>query len=145
MFGTHVDDIFGGFKNCQSYARANHLRDFICNKSASLTIVFNPKESKTPLPAKVQVILGRQFNAVTRRVNTAERKRMKYRLRIAAMLTTASTTKKQLEKLHGCLNYVAGVEPFGRPFLASLTTAMTGVEEDAAIVLSPVARISLQI
>ena len=78
-------------------------------------------------------------------MNTAEKKRIKYRLRIAALLATTSTTRKQVEKLHGCLNLVAGVEPFGRPFLANLTTAITGIKENEPIVLSTVAKIGLQI
>ena len=69
---------------------------------------------------------------------------MKYRLRIAALLATTTTTRKELEKIHGCLNYVAGVEPFGRPFLANLTTAMTGVEEGVPITLSQVATLTLK-
>ena len=70
---------------------------------------------------------------------------MKYRLKIAALLATATTTRKQLEKIHGCLNYVAGVEPFGRPFLASLTSEFSGVKEGEAIKLSPVTRMGLEI
>ena len=145
VFGTHVDDIFGGFKNCSNYDRAAHLRDFMCKVGSELTIVFNPKVEKTPLPAKIQTILGRRFNSTTKRVNTDEKKRKKYRLRIAAILATDVTSKKELEVIHGCLNYVAGVEPFGRPFLAHLTMAMAGRREDEPITLSSLARSSLQI
>ena len=70
---------------------------------------------------------------------------VKYRLRIAATLATDMTTKKEIEKLHGCLNYVAAVEPFGRPFLAHLTDAITDVHDEERIVLSPLARMSLKI
>ena len=145
IFGTYVDDIFGGLKSCEEYDQAAHLREFLCKVGSSLTIQFNPKEHKTPLPAKSQVILGRVFNSDTRRVTTAAKKRTKYRLRIAAILSTSTTTRKELEKIHGCLNYVAGVEPFGRPFLANLTTAMTGIEDGDPIVLSRVAICSLKI
>ena len=96
---------------------------------SALTIIFNPKEKKTPLPAQSQVILGRCFNSITKRVNTADTKRTKNRLRIASILATEITTRKEIEKIHGCLNYVADVEPFGRPFLAYLTAAMTGRSE----------------
>ena len=34
-------------------------------------------------------------------------------------------TKDEIESLHGSLNYVAEVEPFGRPFLAALSKAST--------------------
>ena len=110
-----------------------------------LSIKFNPKVEKTPLPAKEQIILGRHFDSVSRRVNTALKKRKKYRLRIAALLATEYTSKKELEKIHGCLNDVAGVEPFGRPFLAPITMAMTSVEDDEPISLSEGVRICLRI
>ena len=97
------------------------------------------------MPATSQTILGRQFNSITKRVNTAEQKRLKYRLGIAVLLATDTTTKKRLEKIHCCLNYVAGVEPFGRPFLANLTSEFVGMKEDVAIKLSPVTRIGLEI
>ena len=59
MFGTHVDDIFGGFQNNKSFARAAHFREWMCNKGKALTLSFNMKVHKTPPPAKSQVILGR--------------------------------------------------------------------------------------
>ena len=114
-------------------------RFYICEMSASLSIVFNPKVNKTPLSAKSKVILGRQYKPITKQVNTAERKRIKRPFRITALLTTVSTTRKQVEKLHRCLNYVAGVGPFGRPFFANLTTAITGEKEEATV-LTLVAR-----
>ena len=101
---------------------------FLINTGSDLSIYIHRKEKKSPLPATSQVILGRLFNSMTKRINTAMDKRTKYRLRIAALLITDSTTRKELEKIHGCLSYVADVEPFGRPFLAHLTLAMTGKE-----------------
>ena len=145
VLGTHVDDIFGGFKYCKSYDEALQFREFLCKVGLSLTIVFNEERRKTPLPAKSQVILGRLFNSVTKRVKTAEKKKLKYRLRIASLLAIEVTTRKELEKMHGCLNYVAGVEPFGRPFLAHLTMAMSDTKEKTPIRLSPVARWGLRI
>ena len=145
VLGTHVDDLFGGFKKCRNYNRAAHFRDFLIELGYSLTFVFNPKPSKTPLPDKSQVILGRRFNSITKRVSTAEKKRKKYRLRILELLTTGKTTRKELERIHGCLNYAVGVEPFGRPFLANLTMEMTGVEDGELVVLSPLTRLSLKI
>ena len=61
------------------------------------------------------------------------------------LLTTGKTTRKELGRIHGCLNYAAGVEPFGRPFLANLTMEMTGVEDGELVVLSPLTRLSLKI
>ena len=145
VLGTHVDDIFGGFKNCASFDKAMHFREFLFKMGSELTIQFNPKLKKTPLPAKSQVILGRLYNSVTTRVNTAPNKVRKYRLRLAAILAVRITTKKELERLHGCLNYVADVEPFGRPFLALLTSAIVDARDHDRITLSPLARKGLQI
>ena len=143
--GTHVDDIFGGFKHCADYREAHQFREFLINAGSVLTIIFNSKEHKTPLPARAQVILGRLFNSVTRRVNTEDKKRTKYRARIASMLNNEFTTRKDLEKIHGCLNYVAGVEPFGRPFLAHLTMAMAGKAGGDRIAISRLVRQCLEI
>ena len=56
---THVDDIFGGFKQCPEYTKAIRFREFLISSGSTHTIIFNPKEKKTPFPARVQVILGR--------------------------------------------------------------------------------------
>ena len=118
--------------------------EFLISVGANLRFIFNPKEKKTPLPARSQVILGRLFNSTSNRVTTAN-KRKKYRLRNASMLSTDVTTRIEVEKIHGCLNYVAEVEPFGRPCLAHLTIAMTGKDENDQIALSPLIRQSLKI
>ena len=67
ILGTHVDDIFGGFANNQSYHRSWHFRDWMTKMGASLTMIFNLKVGKTPLPAKEQIILGRLYNSTSRR------------------------------------------------------------------------------
>ena len=145
VLGTHVDDIFGGFKNCSSYQKAKHFRDYLCEVGAIHSIRFNQKTEKTPLPARSQVILGRRYDSCLKRVFTSEKKVMKYRLRIAAALAMELVSRKSLEKLHGCLNYVAVVEPFGRPFLAHLTMAISGEGLDEMIILSKLARLGLRI
>ena len=43
------------------------------------------------------------------------------------------SSTRQLQKLHGYLNYAAGVEPFGRPFLAALTIAISGREPNEEV------------
>ena len=83
ILGTHVDDIFGGFKDCDCYQRASHFRMFLCRTGEYLTIRFNSKVEKTPMPDRIQVILGRRFDSSLARVNTAKKKVVKYRLRIA--------------------------------------------------------------
>ena len=125
-----MDDIYGGFKQDASYNKSLHLQSFLCQIGRRLTVNFNLEVTKTSLPAQVQVILGKCFNSVSGRINTAATKVVKYRLRIAAALATSSTTRNAVEKLHGCLNYVAEVEPFGRPFLADLMTAISDSEDD---------------
>ena len=140
-----MDDIFGGFKNCSSYNKALHFREFICTVGAALTVKFNPKAEKTPLPAERQVILGRQYDSTTARVNSAEKKIRKYRLRIAAVLAVERVSTLELEKLHGCLNYVAEVEPFNRPFLAHMTMAISSAMEDMMVSLSPLSKLGLKI
>ena len=75
--GTHVDDIFGGFKRCEKYTEAHRFREYLISVGANLTIIFNPKEKKTPLPARSQVILGRLFNSTSNRVPTVDKKRKK--------------------------------------------------------------------
>ena len=56
--GTHVDDIFGGFPNCNSYELACDFRQYLVNNGRALTIVLNMDEQKTPMPAEKQIILG---------------------------------------------------------------------------------------
>ena len=101
VLGTHVDDIFGGFKKCQSYRKAKHFRDYLCDVGAALSLNFNQNVEKNPLPARSQVILGRRYDSSLARVFTAKEKVTKYRLRIAAVLAMEIVSVKSLEKLHG--------------------------------------------
>ena len=79
---SYVDDIFGGFPHVEALSKALDLRRYICETGTSLTLVFNLKPSKTPLPARKQVILGRLYDSNARRVRTGEKKRAKYRQKI---------------------------------------------------------------
>ena len=78
-------------------------------------------------------------------LNTSEKKLRKYRIRIAAALAIELISTKEIEKLHGCLNYVAEVETFGRPFLAHLTTAISEAGDEKMITLSKLTRLGLKI
>ena len=118
-----MDDIFGGFKGCKSYDRALHFRTFLCSIGKFLTLKFNMKTKKTPLPARQLVILGRLWNSDLRLVRTAPSKISKYISRIYSALTQRFVSRKDLEKIHGNLNYVASIEPYGRPFLTFITEA----------------------
>ena len=48
-------------------------------------------------------------------------------------------------KVHENLNYAAGVTPFGRPFLAPLTSATVGKEPTDAVPVTPIIKIGLRI
>ena len=84
VLGTYLDDIFGGFPDDKSLSRALDFRRYLYETGASLTIVFNLKPAKTPMPARQQVILGCLYDSIERRVKTAEKKRVKYLARIRA-------------------------------------------------------------
>ena len=125
--GTYVDDIFGGLPYSNSLGRALDLRRYICETGSSLTLVFNLKPEKTPLPARKQLILGRLYDSVTRKVRTGAKKQRKYREKITEVLKGEYTTVSNIQKVHGYLNYVACAFPFGRPFLAVLTNSIHGL------------------
>ena len=104
---SYVDDIFGGFPHIEALSRALDLRRYICETGTSLTLVFNLKPTKTPLPARKQVILGRLYDSIARRVRTGEKKGAKYRQKIQETLGNKYTSVKEILKLHGYLNYAA--------------------------------------
>ena len=145
VLSSYVDDFYGGIPDCDSYETSLNLRDHLCKTGAKLTFEFNMKPHKTPLPAKRQCILGRMYDSTVRRITTEEAKRKKYLERIQSISRERFTTRKAIEELHGCLNYVADIKPFGRPFLAHLTTAMSGVKPNENIVLPTQAKMGLRI
>ena len=145
VLGTYVDDIFGGFPHNKSLSRALDFRRYLYETGASLTIVFNMKPSKTPMPARQQVILGCLYDSTERRVKTAEKKRVKYLARIRAVRRAHTVSVKDILQLHGNLNYAAGVCPFGRPFLATLTGAIRGREGHQSVVVTEPIKSALRI
>ena len=60
------------------------------------------------------------------------------------MLEEKLTTVNDIEKLHGYLNYVACVFPFGRPFLAVVTTAICGLERRKPVRITQAIRSCLE-
>ena len=90
------------------------------------------------------MILGRHYDSTTARFNSSEKRIRAYRLRIAAVLAIERVSTKELEKLHGCLNYVPEVEPFGRPILAHITLAISAEREDRMVSLSPYSKLGLK-
>ena len=84
--GSYVDDIFGGLVFSQSLAEALRFRRYICHTGKTLSLEFNMKVNKTPLPATNQVILGSAYDSINRRVRTADKKRKKNISRIETIL-----------------------------------------------------------
>ena len=117
----------------------------ICETGPLLTLKFNLKPSKTPLPARKQIIQGRLYNSVVRRVRTGEKKRAKYRNKIHEVLEKEYTSVSEIQSLHGYLNYAAGVSPFGRPMLAVLTRAISGVDKNEPVPITKEMRSSMRI
>ena len=143
--GSYVDDIFGGFEHDRSLAKALDFRRYLCDTGALLTLVFDLKLTKTALPARKQVILGCLYNSVERRVRTAANKQEKYLGRIRQMLEAERPSFTNILKLHGNLNYAAGVSPFGRPFLAALTNSVRGLKETDTVIITEMLKWSLRI
>ena len=61
---SYVYDIFGGLPHVDLLSKALDLRRYICETGTLLTLEFNLKPSKTPLPARKQMILGRLYNSL---------------------------------------------------------------------------------
>ena len=109
-----------------------------------MTLKFNMKLHKTPLPPKRQVILENLYYSIHRRVSTAGKKRSKYTAKILESLPLTSVPIKNLQKLHGYLNFAAQVAPWGRPFLAYLTGAMKTVDNAGMVLTADLMRRGLR-
>ena len=145
ILGSHVDDIFGGFQSNDSYEKALHFRNYMCSTGSSLTVQFNMKATKTPLPSRRQVILGCLWDSTDKHVRTSEKKRSKYMSRIDELLRASVVTVEDLLKIHGNLNYAAEVSPFGRPFLAPIMNRTAGLQKKDLVVLSTIDKMCLRV
>ena len=103
------------------------------------------KVTKTPLPAREQVILGCLYYSSSKDGRTAANKKVKYLNRINLLLAKDSTQVSDILTMHGNLNYAALVTPFGRPFLAPLTNATIGRTPDETVVVSEHVKMGLRI
>ena len=83
------DDIIGGFPHCPSYRRACHFRKWMCDEGRALTVHFNERPDKTPMPKKKQVMLGCLHDSVRKIVKTSDKKVLKYCARIDEILSAA--------------------------------------------------------
>jgi len=140
---SYVDDIYGGIPDCASFEAALSLRNFLCDKGEELTFVFNRKPNKTPMPARQQVILGCLYDSTTRKMRSSANKVKKYVARIDKALRGDTVTAQEIMSLHGNLVFAANVAPFGRPFLAPLSSLVAGRRKGDAIKLTALARLSL--
>ena len=145
VLSSYVDDIYGGIPNCKLYEMSLKLRDYNCAIGAQLTLVFNKKLYKTPLPSQRQVILGCLFDSTSRRMRSAESKVKKYVTRIEELLNTTTAIADKVMSIHGNLNFAANVTPFGRTFLATLSNLTMGRSKSDMVVIGPLAQMGLRI
>ena len=68
-----------------------------------------------------------------------------YRKKIKEVIKVEYTSVTDIQKLHGYLNYAAGVEPFGRPFLAALTIAISRRQQNEEVRVTKEMRTCLRI
>ena len=120
------------------------FRSFICDKGDQLTYVFNRKPHKTPLLARKQVILDCLYDSVSRRMKSAPSKVTKYVVRIDRALSEEILTE-ELMSLHGNLSFAANVAPFGKPFLATLSSLLVGCTKKDIVKLDRLAKLGLRI
>ena len=144
---SYVDDVYGGLTGAggDSFDLAMAFRNYICDTGEKLTLVFNKKPHKTPLPAEQQIILGNLYDSTSRRIKSAAKKVAKYIERINEALEAEELTVKQLMSLHGNLAFAAVVTPFGRPFLSALTDLVTGRDLKSTARITPLAKMGLRI
>ena len=90
-------------------------------------------------------MLGLLHNSITKRVCTSSKKVKKYCERIDRILTSSTVTVRDLESLHGNLNYAAAVAPFARPFLVPLTETITEHRHDVTAPVSTALKSALSI
>ena len=139
--GSYMDDIIGGFPNCESYQTACHLRTWLCETGKKLTIVFNLK--KTPMPTREQVMLGCLNNSIDKHVMSSPKKVEKYSQKIDNILKSSTVKVRDVESLHGNLTYAASVAPFARPFLVPFTNTIIGRQRHQTVRVSAALRSSL--
>ena len=69
----------------------------------------------------------------------------KYLLRINEALQANTLTAQEIMALHGNVVFAAGVAPFGRPFLASLSSLVAGKKKWEVVTLTKLAQLSLRV
>ena len=135
MLGSYVDDAFGG---AQTRAQEKLVVDTLILIGGMTATIVNPE--KTRGPATSLVILGLLYCSVSQTCRLGEDKQSKYLARIAAIVASTSTTSRELEKLTGNLGFAAWVEPFGRPLLSCLYTAIVNDDPSAKVPITHLMR-----
>ena len=135
-----MDDAFGG---AQTRAQAKLMIDTLILIGRVTATIVNP--DKTRGPATSLVILGLLYCSVSRTCRLGEDKQSKYLARIVAMVASTSTTSKELEKLTGNLGFAAWVEPFGRPLLSCLYSAIVNDDPSAKVAITHLMRSALDV
>ena len=133
-----MDDAFGG---AQTRAQAKLVVDTLILIGCVTATIVNPE--KTRDPATSLVILGLLYCSVSQTCRLGENKQSKYLAQIAAMVASPSTTSKELEKLMGNLGFAAWVEPFGRPLLSCLYSAIVNDDPSAQVPITHLMRSAL--
>ena len=120
---SYVDDFFGGpIRTGCLKTDKNHAKVLLQNL-ISVGDVTNTRMnlSKCLPPARSMVILGINFNSITRMCTLPEKKIDKYLGRIEILLENRSCTQKELEKIIGNLVFASWVIPFGRSFISHIS------------------------
>ena len=138
VLGSYVDDAFGG---AQTREQAKLVIDTLVLIGCVTATIVNP--GKTRGPATSLIILGLLYCSVSRTCRLGEDKQSKYLARIVAMVALTSTTSKELEKLTGNLGFAAWVEPFGRPLLSCLYSAIVNDDPSAKVPITHLMRSAL--
>ena len=98
---------------------------------------------KTRGPATSLVILGLLYCSVTQSCRLGKDKQAKYLARLVAIISSTSTSSKELERLTGNLGYAAWVEPFCRPLLSCLFSAVVRNDPTARVPVTNLMRSAL--
>ena len=117
------DDMFGGAQTKKQAAEL--MRQLILTgKITTAEINF----SKCHGPSRVLVILGIEFDSILEKCKVAPKNRTKYIRKLLKTLETCRVTSKDLEKTVGYLVYASWAEPFGRPFISALSSAIDRIK-----------------
>ena len=91
------------------------------------------------------MILGCLYDSVSQKMRSAPSKVTKYVARIDKALSNEEILAEELVSLHGNLAFAANVAPFGKPFLAALSSLLIGCTKKDIVKLDRLAKLGLRI